>query len=250
MAKSPDDYHISFFKPTTARAKKNRNMVIWLVSIWFIAIFGFQIVLRIIEKPTPEPSYLSFQNVWNNVQSESPGTIELQEFGKATLSVLGKVAIAPDEKITLDNAMSWAIYQLTDDSLQSELVVRVQEFEKIKSEITNISDPTYLETKLSLAKDLSPVLNLQELDVRSTILPLELSSIDMVELTDQSIEDLPEIMEKYLVHNQSFLTDTKFLGFPFHYFYTAVFLLILFISLCLIYCFRTDKINRELNITD
>ncbi len=250
MDKSPQDYHISFFKPTTPRAKKNRNMVIWLFSIWFIAIFGFQIVLRIIEKPTPEPSYLSFQNVWKNVQSESPGTIELQEFGKVTLSVLGKVAISQDEKKILDNAMSWAIYELTDDSLKAGLIARVQEFEKIKSEITNISDPTYLQTKLSLTKDLSPVLNLHELDVRSTILPLELSSIDMVVLTDQSIENLPEIMEKYLVHNQSFLTDTKFLGFPFHYFYTAVFLLMLFISLCLIYCFRTDKINRELNITD
>lgn len=250
MDKSPDEYHISFFKPTTSRAKANRNMVIWLVSIWFIAIFGFHILLKLIEKPTPEPAYTSFENVWLNIQSESPGTIELQEFGKASLSVLGKIAINPDEKITLDNALSWSLYQLMVDSLRADLVIRIQEFETVKTEIANISDPAYLEDKQSLTADLSPLLNLQVLDVRSKILPLELSSDNIEALTDRTQEDLPIIMKKYLIHNQSFLTDTKFLGFPFHYFYTAVFLLILFIALCLIYCIRTDRINKELNITE
>ena len=58
MDHSSKNYHISFFKPTTPQAIANRNMVIWLVLIWFIAIFGFQILLRVLERPTPEPSYI------------------------------------------------------------------------------------------------------------------------------------------------------------------------------------------------
>jgi hypothetical protein len=61
MDNSSDDYHISFFKPTTPQAVANRNMVVWLVVIWFFAIFGFQILLKVVEKPTPEQSYLTFE---------------------------------------------------------------------------------------------------------------------------------------------------------------------------------------------
>lgn len=52
---------------------------------------------------------------------------------------------------------------------------------------------------------------------------------------DISFARLPEIMKLYLTHNQSILTHSKFMRFPFHYFYTAVFLLILFIILCIVY---------------
>jgi len=250
MDKSPDDYHISFFKPTTPHAKANRNMVVWLVLIWFIAIFGFQILLRVIEKPTPEPSYIAFQSVWENVENGSPSNAELQEFGQSTLSVLGKIAITNDDKVALDNAMSWSIYKLTADSLRAGVIAKVQAFEKMKADIENISDPAYIKAKESLSAEMSPLLNLSPLDVRSKILPLELSSDNMDNITGDTEQNLPLIMKKYLVHNQSFLTDFKFLGFPFHYFYTAVFLLILFVGLCLLYCIRTDQLNAELNIVD
>ena len=61
---------------------------------------------------------------------------------------------------------------------------------------------------------------------------------------------LPGAMEKYLIHNRSFLTDSSFLGFPLHYFYTAQFLLILFIVLCLIYAKAVDKKNTRLGIEE
>lgn len=250
MDKSSDEYHISFFKPTTPQAKTNRNMVVWLILIWFVAIFGFQILLWLIEKPTPEPSYITFQKVWVNIESGSANVNELQEFGQATLSVLGKLAITPDDKKALDNALSWTVYQLTEDSLRASIVAKVQEFEKIKAGIEDISDPAYIKAKRSLSAEMSPMLKLASLDIRSKILPLELSSENMDNLTDNSKNNLPGIMKKYLVHNQSFLTDMKFLGFPFHYFYTAVFLLILFVGLCLLYCVRTDIMNAKLNIVD
>lgn len=250
MDNSSDEYHISFFKPTTPQAKANRNMVVWLVIIWFTAIFGFQILLRVIEKPTPESTYITFQKVWGDIENGSPNTTQLQEFGQTSLSVLGKLAITPDDRIALDNALSWTLYQLTEDSLRTDIVERVQEFEKIKTGIDDISDQAYINAKVSLSSELSPMLNISSMDVRSKILPLELSSKSMKSMTEDTKKNLPGIMKKYLVHNQSFLTDMRFLGFPFHYFYTAIFLLILFVGLCLLYCVKTDRLNAKLNIID
>lgn len=250
MDNTSDDYHISFFKPTTPHAVVNRNMVVWFVLIWFIAIFGFQILLWAVEKPTPEPAFLTFQKVWPKIESNSASEVDLQEFGQSTLSVLGKLALTPDEKQALDNALSWSLYSLTADSEKEALIKKISDFEKVKSEITNISDINYLKSKAALSSELSPVLQLSKLDVRTKILPLELSSQNIKGLSEVTQSNLPAIMEKYLVHNQSFLTDFKFLGFPFHYFYTSVFLLILFVGMCWLYCIRTDSLNKKLGFTD
>ena len=66
----------------------------------------------------------------------------------------------------------------------------------------------------------------------------------------ESRDVVAEAMGLYLIHNRSVLTDLKFLGFPFHYFYTAVFLLILFVGLCWLYCVRTDLFNKKYGIED
>ena len=250
MDNSSDDYHISFFKPTTPQAVANRNMVVWLVVIWFFAIFGFQILLKVLEKPTPEQSYLTFENVWENVKSNSSGDKELKEFGQATLSVLGKVAIAPNERLVLDQALSWTLLQLIEDKQKAETIEKIRDFEEIKAGIDDISDPDYIKAKIALSSALGPILNLSALDVRTKILPLELSAENTGKLSSETINTLPGIMKKYLVHNQSFLTDFKFLGFPFHYFYTAIFLLILFVGLCWLYCVKTDSLNAKLGIVD
>jgi len=250
MDNSTDDYHISFFKPTTPQAVANRNLVVWFVLIWFIAIFGFQILLRIIQKPTPEQTYITYQEVWSNITSNSVSDNDLKMLGQTTLAVLGKIPANPEHTQVLNQAMSWSIYQLTNDLMRASLVEKISAFEKLKAEIQDISNPDYIAMKISLSEELSPVLGLSPLDVRTRILPLGLSSESIDQLTDQSKEDLPVIMAKYLIHNQSFLTDWKFLGFPFHYFYTAIFLLILFVGLCWLYCVKIDSLNKRLNIID
>jgi putative solute:sodium symporter small subunit len=82
------------------------------------------------------------------------------------------------------------------------------------------------------------------------LLPTSIVKVENPSLSAESIKALPEIMKLYLIHNQSFLTDFKFLGFPFHYWYTAQFLLILFVVLCLIYAVTIDKINKEYNVVE
>lgn len=250
MNNSSNDYHISFFKPTTPQAKANRNMVIWLVLVWCVAIFGFHFLLRIIEKPTPEPTYVTFESVWPKIENGTASDTDVQEFGKASLSVLCKIAIAADDKPALNNALSWSVYKLTADSLRGELVAKVKAMEEKVAAVTDLKDTQYTEAKKSFSAAVCPLLNLSTQDIRAKILPNELVSANIDGLLEESKKDLPSIMAKYLIHNQSFLTDTKFLGFPFHYFYSAVFLLILFVGLCWVYCVNTDKINAKFDIAD
>ena len=246
MENESNGYHISFFKPTTPKARYNRNMVLWLASIWFIAIFGFQILLRVIENPTPEPAYLSFEKAWSKLETGTPSSTDLIELGKSCLSVLGKIDITPEARTALDNTLSWTVAQLYPEESRPSLLAEIQDFEKQKAELVNLSDADYIQAKINLSEIISPVLELSPYDVRTKILPLELTSSGMEQLSEQTMTILPQVMSKYLIHNQSVLTDTKFLGFPFHYFYAAIFLLILFVGLCWIYCIKTDAMNKLL----
>ena len=82
------------------------------------------------------------------------------------------------------------------------------------------------------------------------ILPLELRTSGVDIFTDKNRAIVETCMPFYMTHNRSVLTDTTFLGFPFHYLYTAVFLLILFIGLCWVYCYKVDKYNENLGIVE
>ncbi len=250
MKESDTGYHISFFKPTTERARFNRSIVIWLASIWFIAIFGFHILLRVIEKPTPEPPFTAFENVWESVKKGTAEKHELRAFAHSTLSVLGKIAIEEDERALLSRSMSWSAILLAPDSLRPVLTSEISDFEALKASGVGLNNEMYVAAKNSLAKNFIPVLGLSRLDPLTRILPMELTTKDVASLPEEAVNTLPSIMQKYLVHNQSVLTDTKFLGFPFHYFYSAVFLLILFIGLCWLYCVRSDRRNKLLGIDD
>lgn len=248
MDPSQNDYHMSFFKPTTDSARRNRNMVIQLVLIWAVAIFGFQILLKIIEKPVPEPSYTLFETSWQAIETGNPSVTDLQGAGQATLSVLGKVAIKPEHRLLLNNALSWLAYQLSDQ--KEEFKSAIADFEDYAATITDISDETYVAKKSELIPVIAKLFGLNELDVRTTIAPLEIKSLLMESFDDSGRDQMMETMGLYLIHNRSVLTDAKFLGFPFHYFYTAVFLLILFVGLCWLYCIRTDMFNKKYGIED
>ena len=250
MEATSKDYRISFFKPTTEIAKHNRSIVIWLVCIWAAAIFGFQILLRVIQKPTPEPAYTVFQEVWPSIGNGQASNLDLQKFAQSSLSVLAKNFIGADERAALQNGLSWASYKLCPADQKDELAGQLKQFEKTKAEAASITDENYVSLKNELAQYVSKILGLSAYDVRSTIISIELVSSGLNQFTDSNRERIPGIMEKYLIHNQSFLTDFSFLGFPFHYFYTAIFLLILFVGLCWLYCVRIDRRNKLLGIQD
>ncbi len=248
METQSDNYDISFFKPTTELAKINRNLTIKLLLIWVIAIFGFHTLLKIIEKPTPESAYISFQEVWPNVQSENTTVAENQIFIKSVLSVLGKLSIQASDRIILDKAVSSIVYKLVPAQSKESFFNQVSEFNKIKDEITSLSDEEYVALKVKITEESASLLNLNTYSLEAKLIPFELIAESMKSYDNKNNELLEAVMSKYLIHNQSFLTDFKFLGFPFHYFYTSVFLLILFVGLCWFYCYRTDKIHEQLGI--
>ena len=250
MESNQNDYHISFFKPTTAQAIWNRNLAMKLILIWAVAVFGFHFLLRAIEKPTPEESYVKYEKVWENILTENASVEEMQIFAHSSLSVIGKIFIKPDEKQSLNSAVSWATYQIADSVQKEILIDKTKEFEKLTADVTSISDPVYLDTKNSLSQVASTILGLKNSDPRKNVITLSLISTEMELFNAESKSVIPAIMSTYLIHNQSFLTDFKFLGFPFHYFYSAVFLLVLFVFLCWLYCYRVDKKNVELDIEE
>ena len=127
---------------------------------------------------------------------------------------------------------------------------KVAEFENLKSRIVNITDPEYIKADKELQSLAATILGLSSEDVRSTLISIELSSSMMDELTQASREAIPAAMSLYLIHPQSFLTDGRFLGFPSHYFYTSIFLLVLFVGLCWMYCIRTDRRDARLGIKE
>ena len=150
----------------------------------------------------------------------------------------------------MQNALNWSYASLIEEEDLPAFKEKLDVFEKQKNNLEDITDASYIAARNELSKEASPVIALADNDIRAGILPLELSSSMMDVFTDENRQQLPLVMKKYLVHNRSVLTDTKFLGFPFHYFYTAVFLLILFVGLCWLYCVRTDAIHKRLAVDD
>ena len=236
------DYHISFFNPTTKLAQFNKKLIITLFSVWAISIFGFQILLKVVEKPTPEKAYTNFEKVWGNIKQNKANAAEKQIFVRSALSVLGKVTLATEDRVFLDNAVNNMVKELVPEIMVNDFNQKVKKFKDV-----NFGDDNYLQIKTDLGNTVAKYINVQPYSLAAKLAPLELKEAQGQTTNPQQIE---RIMSKYLIHNQSFLTDFTFLGFPFHYFYTTVFLLILFVGLCLYYCIATDRKMLELGIEE
>jgi len=220
-------YEVNFFRPLSNHAKANTKLIITLATIWAVAVFGFQFLLMILNEPTPEEAYTTFTKVWPEiVKGENVNSASQEEFSKSLLYVLGKnIAVSDAHKLILKESLSQTLYNMQVDSLKPLFMTEPNEI------------------NISLAKK---ALQLKETGfdkIFADLLPYSLIKVEKGELSQLTIAELPAIMKLYLVHNQNILTDFKFLGFPFHYWYTAQFLLILFVILCLVYAVVIDKAN-------
>jgi len=236
------DYNISFFKPTTPLAKFNRNLILGLFSIWAVAIFGFQIWLKVIEKPTPENAYKQYEMVWEKVKTNKASTEEKQIFIKSALSVLGKVTIKESDRFFLNSSVNKLTISLVPESEKVAFIDKVNAFKDKK-----FGEEGYQVQKMDLSIISAKYIGVEPYSLEAKLIPLELIAAQSSKI---SIKEIEAIMAKYLIHNQSYLTDTTFLGFPFHYFYTSEFLLFLFVGLCLYYCIATDRAMKRLGIEE
>jgi uncharacterized membrane protein len=239
---SSENYNFSIFKPRNLHGRKNRNVILSMLLIWAVAVFGFQILLRVIEKPTPEKALLVFEESWPTVRTGSDSPAVQKQFLNSLILARGKNTLKPDEKKVISDAITCFTYHLLPDSLKPVLQSLVDKSSAARGQLASVKGEEYLALKKETS-DLSGdmiTLTTQYTGIESgtleaSIFCFSLQSAFPSSMSDSSLDGLGNIIKLYMTHNRSVLTDTSFLGFPFHYFYTAVFLLILFITLCIVY---------------
>ncbi|HSV87378.1 MAG TPA: sodium/substrate symporter small subunit, partial [Bacteroidales bacterium] len=244
MENSQNDYHINFFKPKTLRARNNRKLIVWLLAIWATAIFGFQIALKIIGKPTPEPALVEFNTVWADVKGGQATQEQYKVFARSVLQGLGKIYLEPEYISAMSNAFSYSMFKVAGEQDYS-LIQGIEAFSEMQRVSANITNPDYIKARLHLESIVVDILGLHPNDPRIIAAPFSLKPELAVEFLPENQNLTEEALTLYMTHNRSILTDTKFLGFPFHYFFTAVFLLFLFVALCVIYCIKADKMEAK-----
>jgi uncharacterized membrane protein len=212
-------YNINFFRPIKGIARDSNRTITLFLIIWFVAVFGFQFLLIATNKLTPEQTLITFREVWPKAKSGEATTSELQELSLSLIMVLGKnIALTETDKAVLKEALSMTVVKLTPgQSLDPQVLAKTLNLETNKFG-----------------------------RIMTELLPYSL--VQPQSATYNSA--LPDIMEKYCMHPQGPLTNLKFLGFPFHYWYTAQFLLILFVLLCLVFAFRIEKLYRKNNYVE
>lgn len=221
-------YDINFFKPHTPFLKEATRLVTIGILVWFVAVYGFHIVLRIIETPTPEKDYFTYERIYPKLSSGTATIEEQKDMANVYLGLIGK-SVKLQKNAALKNAFTGAVYSILSDSEKEKLAETTKKLETDKK-----LDVSFIVKALGIENDHS-----RKAVIPYALMPLSDGGISMIS------PEIPQIMNKYLIHNQSFLTDTIFLGFPFHYFYSAVFLLALFVMICLVYCKAIDKVMKK-----
>lgn len=266
-----DDYNYSIFKPVNEYSRRNRNIILSIILIWALCVFGFQFLLLILEKPTPEKALTVYESVADRVISGEATVEEKQAYAGSLLMTLGKT-LKPEARIKLDNALTATVYDLIrDSSEQAILKEKLIPLSEKRAELVALKAAwdeksiKYVEYKngslalnaqiMSLKDDLGLFLKKFEDRlipagdkfgrVKMIWLPYEMRASAILDPKPVEKKQIDQIMKLYLTHNQSFLTNYRFLGFPFHYFYTAVFLLVLFIFLCVMYAYRIQHLHRK-----
>jgi putative solute:sodium symporter small subunit len=219
---------INFFKPHSGYAKDNKRLITVLLLIWAVAIFGFQALLLIMQKPTPEPNHKAFVSVWASIKADNASSEQHKQFTRVALSVLGKnIVVKPPHKDMLRQALSASVFHLVPGPIQGEFQAQLAQADKAPATATAIAAIGLEDNGFD--------------KLMRGLLPTSLVKVDGSALSARIQEEMPGIMDLYLIHNRSVLTDFRFFGFPFHYWFTAQFLLILFVGMCFAYA---KMINR------
>src|SRR3972149_6642317 len=114
---SSDQYNFSIFRPRNLHGKKNRNVILTMLLIWAVAVFGFQFLLRGIEKPTPEKALTLFESTWPAVVTGELSNADYKTFLYALVLVKGKSTIIPGDQKVLSDAISCVAFTVVPDSV-------------------------------------------------------------------------------------------------------------------------------------
>jgi len=217
-------YNVNFFKPSTPFLKENVRAIVIGLTIWGVMTYGFQILLKIMETPTPEATYVVFQQAAPKLADGTASAEEKVAVANTYLALLGKSA-ALLKNDTLKTAFTSTVYNLLSDAERGNLLAAA-------------ADP-----KASMGF-INTALGITDNKAMMAVVPYGLIAVtpDKMAMTDPALKP---IMDKFFIHNQSVLTDTIVFGFPFHYLYTALILLTSFVIICLVYCQVIDKMMKK-----
>ncbi len=219
---------VNFFRPKPGYQRDNMRLISLLVVIWAVAVFGFQFLLILLQEPTPEPGLATFKATWQPVVDGKASPEQLRDFARVNLDVLGKnIILKPAHKDVLSQSLSAAVVALLGSQAGAYNAAVVAEDKS---------------GAVAMAVEAIGLANEGFDKIRRGFLPYSLLPVEGGAVAADVREALPGVMDLYLTHNQSVLTDFTFMGFPFHYWYTAQFLLILFVLLCLLYAVLIDRI--------
>ncbi|HBB93528.1 MAG TPA: hypothetical protein DC042_17845 [Bacteroidales bacterium] len=251
------DYHFNLFQPINETGRKIRNLILTMLAIWAVCVFGFQILLKVVEKSTPEVTLTRFEAAYSNLTNGNRDQATLQNFLHSQILTAGKTGIRQADREVLSGGINLGIRMLIPDSLLAPVLAKLPEISVMKEKLLKAQDHQYLDLKKEISGIqmefmtlTAPFTGFTPGGLEAEILVSALKPDSPPDLSAKELLTLPEVMKLYLTHNQSFLTDTKFLGFPFHYFYSAVFLLILFVGMCLLYNLRLDRRMKIENIAE
>lgn len=254
---SADQYNFNIFRPRNNHGRKNRNIIFSLLFIWAVAVFGFQFLLRGIEKPTPEDSLLMFESTWPQALKGTLSSEDLPVFLRSLVHVRGKNTVKTEDQVVISEAVTTVLLDVIPDTLRNDILLLIAGKEQLKSELADMKDEDYLDRKermtaieSELKRSVEPYSGFNPESLEANLLISCLKKEYQGSITDDTFSRLSEIMKFYLIHNRSLLTDTTFLGFPFHYFYTAVFLLIMFVVMCIIYNVLIEWRLRQGGVTE
>lgn len=202
MEANKNDYRISFFNPTTTHARITRNLAILLMSIWAVAVFGFQIALRVMEKPTPEKTLVVFESVWDDVRDGNAGLEQNQQFINSCLLVIGKQSVKADHLQILKNAYGATVFNLIPEEQKADFIQEVKELKQFVASEVSIIDPAYVKLKASIAAKVAPVAGIDSNSLLYELIPIGLTG-DIETFAAGTKSGLHQIMQLYLTHNQS-----------------------------------------------
>ena len=234
VAAGSQTYDFNFFKPSSDFAKANTRLISIVVIIWAVAVFGFQFLLKTIEKPVPEAQLATFEQVWPDAMAKTASPQELQKLAVIYLNLMGRhIPLRSNDAFKL--GFTSVVYDLLPRNEKPAFLALTQKD---------------LSERKTMSASVAASLGLEKDSILAQVVPYAMVAYDGSPVDAEALKTVPQLMQKNLVHNRSVLTDTKFLGFPFHYFYTAVFLLVLFVTLCLVYCKLVDKIVVKYGMED
>ncbi|WP_319548041.1 hypothetical protein [Desulfogranum marinum] len=222
------NYDINFFKPRTAFLKENVRIITIGITIWAVCVFGFHIFMKVIEKRTPEPGYLIYEQVYPKLTDGTATAEDKLNIARVYLGLIGK-SIDLQKNDALKGAFTATVYDVLPSAEKEAF--KAATLTKTNKGVTGVAN-------------VAKLLGIEDDIVLKGVVPFALVAMEGA-VPPMTAPEIPAIMEKYLIHFQSFLTDTKLFGFPFHYFYSAIFLLTLFNLICLIYCYVIDGVMKK-----